>query len=40
MISRLHPPLNVDGTEHGTTRDRVKQARALYYASAGPRPDK
>lgn len=40
LISQLHPPLNLDGAEHGTTRDRVKQARAFYYASAGPRPDK
>ncbi|MCX4452362.1 GIY-YIG nuclease family protein [Streptomyces sp. NBC_01728] len=40
LISRLRPPLNVDGTEHGATRERVRQTRALYYASAGPRPDK
>ncbi|MGQ4383491.1 GIY-YIG nuclease family protein [Streptomyces sp. SAS_270] len=40
LISRLYPPLNVDGTEHTTTRERVKQARATYYTSAGPRPDK
>ncbi|MEW2249493.1 GIY-YIG nuclease family protein [Streptomyces sp. NPDC006975] len=40
LISQLRPPLNVEGTEHGDTRDRVKQARAFYYASAGPRPDK
>ncbi|MDH6455447.1 MULTISPECIES: GIY-YIG nuclease family protein [unclassified Streptomyces] len=40
LISRLRPPLNVDGAAHGTALDRVKQARALYYASAGPRPDK
>ncbi|MFJ8023723.1 GIY-YIG nuclease family protein [Streptomyces sp. NPDC096311] len=40
LISRLRPPLNVVGTEHGTTRERVERARALYYASAGPRPDK
>ncbi|MCQ9179254.1 GIY-YIG nuclease family protein [Streptomyces sp. IBSBF 2953] len=39
LISRLRPPLNVDGAEHGTSLDRVKQARTLYYASAGPRPD-
>ncbi|MEU1444388.1 GIY-YIG nuclease family protein [Streptomyces mirabilis] len=38
LISRLLPPLNVDGVVHGTTLDRVKQARARYYASAGPRP--
>ncbi|MDX3643940.1 GIY-YIG nuclease family protein [Streptomyces sp. MB09-02B] len=40
LISQLHPPLNVEGTEHGASRDLVKQARAFYYASAGPRPDK
>jgi GIY-YIG catalytic domain-containing protein len=40
LISQLHPPLNVDGAKHGSTRDSVKQARAFYYASAGPRPDK
>lgn len=40
LISRLRPPLNLDGAEHGATRDQVKQARAFYYASAGPRPDK
>lgn len=40
LISRLRPPLNVDGAEHGTTRDHVKQARAAYYTSAGIRPDK
>ncbi|MDX2553305.1 MULTISPECIES: GIY-YIG nuclease family protein [Streptomyces] len=39
LISRLRPPLNVDGAEHGTTRDSVKQARSFYYASAGPRPE-
>ncbi|MEV8547936.1 GIY-YIG nuclease family protein [Streptomyces sp. NPDC051572] len=39
LISRLRPPLNLDGTEQGTTRERVKQARAVYYTSAGPRPD-
>jgi hypothetical protein len=38
LISRLRPPLNVDGAEHGNVLDRVKQARAFYYASAGPRP--
>jgi hypothetical protein len=40
LISRLRPPLNIDGAEHGTALDRVKQARAGYYASAGPRPAK
>ncbi|MFF2432791.1 GIY-YIG nuclease family protein [Streptomyces sp. NPDC058107] len=35
LISNLHPSLNVDGAEHGSTRDIVKQARAFYYASAG-----
>ncbi|WP_151483786.1 GIY-YIG nuclease family protein [Streptomyces albicerus] len=39
LISRLRPPLNVDGADQGTALDRVKQARSLYYASAGPRPD-
>ncbi|MDX3458727.1 GIY-YIG nuclease family protein [Streptomyces sp. ME02-8801-2C] len=38
LIPQLQPPLNVEGAEHGTYRDRVKQARAFYYASAGPRP--
>ncbi|QOV33853.1 GIY-YIG nuclease family protein [Streptomyces ferrugineus] len=38
LISRLRPPLNVDGARDGTTLDRVRQARAAYYASAGPRP--
>ncbi|MGW3252473.1 GIY-YIG nuclease family protein [Streptomyces fungicidicus] len=36
LISQLHPPLNFEGAQHGTSRDRVKQARAFYYASAGP----
>ncbi|WP_405889863.1 GIY-YIG nuclease family protein [Streptomyces sp. NBC_00133] len=40
LISELHPPLNVGGAGHGAIQDRVKQARAFYYASAGPRPDK
>jgi hypothetical protein len=40
LISRLRPPLNVDGAEHGTTRERVRQARVAYRTSAGPRPDK
>lgn len=40
LIARLRPPLNVDGAEHGTALHHVKKARALYYASAGPRPDK
>ncbi|MER7112052.1 GIY-YIG nuclease family protein [Streptomyces sp. NPDC000229] len=39
-ISHLCPPLNAEGTEHGASRVRAKQARAFYYASAGPRPDK
>jgi hypothetical protein len=38
LIAQLRPPLNVDGAERGITRDRVTQARAAYYASAGPRP--
>lgn len=25
LISRPHPPLNVDGAEHGTVRDSVKR---------------
>ncbi|WP_155055739.1 GIY-YIG nuclease family protein [Streptomyces blattellae] len=37
LISRLRPPLNVEGAEHCASRARVKQARAFYYASAGPR---
>lgn len=40
LISHLYPPLNIEGAEQSAIRDRVKQARALYYASAGPRPDK
>lgn len=40
LISRLRPPLNVEGAEHGASRDRVERARAFYRASAGPRPDK
>ncbi|WP_405906198.1 MULTISPECIES: GIY-YIG nuclease family protein [unclassified Streptomyces] len=40
LISRLRPPLNIDGAERSDTRERVRQARALYYAGAGPRPDK
>ncbi|PAZ15965.1 hypothetical protein CLM62_10865 [Streptomyces sp. SA15] len=40
LISRLRAPLNVDGAEHGTVLDRVKQAWARYYASAGPCPDR
>ncbi|MCX4481552.1 hypothetical protein OOK44_34800 [Streptomyces cellulosae] len=40
LISRLRPPLNVDGAEHGSTRESVKKARASYYASADPHPDK
>ncbi|MFF7550591.1 GIY-YIG nuclease family protein [Streptomyces canus] len=40
LISQLHPPLNVEGVEPGASRDRVKKARAFYYGSAGPRPDK
>ncbi|MGW5434480.1 GIY-YIG nuclease family protein [Streptomyces sp. NPDC004059] len=40
LISRLRPPLNVDGAEPGAALDRVKQARAVYYASGGPRPGK
>ncbi|MDQ1073671.1 GIY-YIG nuclease family protein [Streptomyces canus] len=40
LISPLHPTPNVERPDHGASRDRVKQARAFYYASAGPRPDK
>jgi hypothetical protein len=40
LISRLRPPLNVDGAEHGVALEHVKTARARYYAGAGPRPDK
>ncbi|GHK01029.1 hypothetical protein SY2F82_28260 [Streptomyces sp. Y2F8-2] len=40
LISRMRPPLNVEGVERSTDLDRVKQARVLYYASAGPRPGK
>lgn len=38
LISRLRPPLNVDGTEQSAMRDAVKEARSRYYGSAGPRP--
>lgn len=40
LITRLRPPLNVDGAVSGGTRDTVKQARTAFYASAGPRPDR
>ncbi|MCQ1577564.1 hypothetical protein [Streptomyces parvus] len=40
LISQLQPPLDIEGAEHRTRRDRVEQARAFYHASAGPRPDK
>ncbi|WP_416965319.1 GIY-YIG nuclease family protein [Streptomyces sp. Agncl-13] len=40
LIAGLRPPLNVAGARHGIPRDRVKQARDVYYASAGPRPDR
>ncbi|MFI1563822.1 GIY-YIG nuclease family protein [Streptomyces sp. NPDC020490] len=38
LISRLRPPLNVNGAERGVARDAVEQARRRYYCSAGPRP--
>lgn len=38
MISRLGPPLNVDGAEQGAELTAVREARARYYGSAGPRP--
>ncbi|WP_435058297.1 GIY-YIG nuclease family protein [Streptomyces sp. bgisy060] len=38
LISRLCPPLNVDGAARSAALDAVKQARARYYESAGPRP--
>jgi hypothetical protein len=38
LISRLCPPLNVDGAQPGTNLNSVKRARALYYAGGGPRP--
>lgn len=36
LIERLQPALNVEHAS-GTQVDRVKQARARYYTSAGPR---
>jgi hypothetical protein len=38
LIARLRPPLNVDGAAPDRRRDAIKQARAAFYASAGPRP--
>ncbi|MFF3056397.1 GIY-YIG nuclease family protein [Streptomyces sp. NPDC057909] len=38
LISRLKPPLNVEGAKQSSTRESVKQARSAYYRSAGPRP--
>ncbi|MER8010335.1 GIY-YIG nuclease family protein [Streptomyces sp. NPDC094149] len=38
LLSRLRPPLNVNGIDQGTNREHAKRARATYYASAGPRP--
>ncbi|MDN3023233.1 GIY-YIG nuclease family protein [Streptomyces sp. S.PB5] len=38
LISRLGPPLNVDGAGRGVALETVKEARARYYAGAGPRP--
>nr|WP_225080694.1 hypothetical protein [Streptomyces sp. CoT10] len=38
LISLLGPPLNVDGAGQGAALDAVKEARARYYGSAGPRP--
>ncbi|MEU5100270.1 MULTISPECIES: GIY-YIG nuclease family protein [Streptomyces] len=38
LISRLAPPLNVDGAGEGAALDAVREARAHYYGSAGPRP--
>ena len=37
LISRLAPPLNVDGAGHGAALEAVKEARTRYYGSAGPR---
>ncbi len=34
LISRLSPPLNVDGARGGAALDAVRQARARYYRSA------
>jgi hypothetical protein len=38
LISLLGPPLNVDGAGQGAALEAVKEARARYYGSAGPRP--
>ncbi|MFE9171186.1 GIY-YIG nuclease family protein [Streptomyces kebangsaanensis] len=38
LISRLRPPLNVDGARPGAVREAVEEARSRYYRSAGPRP--
>lgn len=38
LISRLNPPLNVDGASAGAALDAVRKARARYHESAGPHP--
>ncbi|MDI1463388.1 GIY-YIG nuclease family protein [Catellatospora sp. KI3] len=38
LITALAPPLNVEGAAPGRHRDLVRNARAAYLASAGPRP--
>jgi GIY-YIG catalytic domain len=38
LITELRPPLNIEGAEQDDVRDIVKNARAAYAASAGPRP--
>ncbi|GHJ43546.1 hypothetical protein Cs7R123_08880 [Catellatospora sp. TT07R-123] len=38
LIAALAPPLNIDGAAPGEHRTVVKNARAAYAASAGPRP--
>ncbi|MER6077041.1 GIY-YIG nuclease family protein [Streptomyces sp. NPDC001833] len=38
LISRLGPPLNVDGAGQGAALTMVREARARYYGSARPRP--
>ncbi|MFC9465690.1 GIY-YIG nuclease family protein [Streptomyces coelicoflavus] len=38
LITRLHPPLNVDGASAGDALDAVRKARARYHESAGPHP--
>ncbi|MGV9889776.1 GIY-YIG nuclease family protein [Streptomyces sp. NPDC003395] len=38
LLSRLWPPLNADGAGQNAALTAVREARARYYESAGPRP--